>query len=311
MNALQFFLEFYTIQPVTENKMRLPLNILLKNVPLYRPLAIALKNKTTRIPSYRLFISAIRCFFKPQFQAIFKPSIRPIVNVDHRLDFTIPFTPRLIKKYLEFFQLWMGTILRMHQLYGKAVVPLLGSYIDCINTLYKDGGKVYTTIHSTTTRPKSNPNLHFAIVHTFDPHLNCIPSLHVTVVLSAWMNSTMIVQAMHDHNDKKLAVWLVHLKNEAIQIIETILFLKQHSVNCIAASLFYLHCKFDFFTIDVCNDVIAGLFTFEGKDLQNKEEIRDYIKSLFLILNENLSTNQNKWQLVLENFISDYKPDDF
>lgn len=276
---------------------------------MYRPIAVALKNKKTRIPVYCLFISAIRCFFKPQFQAILKPSIRPIVNVDHRLDFTIPFTPRLIKKYLEFFQLWMGSILRMHQLYGKAVLPLLGSYIECINTLYKDAGKVYTTIHSTTTRPKSNPNLHFAIVHTFDPHLNCIPSLHVTVVLSAWMNTTKIVHTMQDHEDKKLAIWLDHLKDEAIQIIETILFLKQHSVNCIAASLFYLHCKFDFFTIDVCNDIIDSLFTFEGKDLENKEEIRIFIKDLFNKLNDSLSENQNKWQLVLENFISDYKAD--
>ena len=73
-----------------------------------RPIALALSRPRFLFSALRLGTEALRSFFLPQFEnAVFNR--RPVVNVDHPLDASIPFDPSYMKKYLEFVQLWMAS----------------------------------------------------------------------------------------------------------------------------------------------------------------------------------------------------------
>jgi hypothetical protein len=202
-----------------------------------RPIAMALRRPALAIAALRMAVEALRSFFLPQFEnALFRR--RRVVNVDHPLDGSVPFDPGYVKKYLEFVKLWMGSFYTLGRLYGDDAVPSLVAYVDAIRSLYADAGKIYKKVHTTTTRPSKNYNLRFAVIHAADPHLNCIPSLHVLVVVANWRLALGVARDLG--GAESLGPWIEGLRREAVAITDSVLFVKQHSVNCIGASLFYL-----------------------------------------------------------------------
>jgi hypothetical protein len=211
-----------------------------------RPVSMAFRRPELAWAALRLVAEALRSFFGPQFEnALLKR--RPVVNVDHPLDETVPFEPGRVNKYLEFIKLWMSSFYRLAKLYGPKAYPLLAGYVDAIRELYAEAGAVYKTVHTTTTRPAENYNLRFAVIHATDPHLNCVPSLHVLIVVANWKLAASVVSRMRAHGlelspaaERRLDAWLVDLRREALAITESVLFVKQHSVNCIGASFYYL-----------------------------------------------------------------------
>jgi hypothetical protein len=216
------------------------------NVGYARPIALALSRPAFAAGALRVAVEALRSFFYPQFEnALLRR--RRVVNVDHPLDSTIAFDPGRVGKYLEFVKLWMGSFHRLWEEYGDRALPLLVAYVDSIRGLYADAGSVYKLVHTTTTRPAKNVNLHFAVIHALDPHLNCVPSLHVLIVVANWRLAAGLVAAMRERGasrgpaaERRLDSWIEELRLEALAITDSVLFVKQHSVNCIGASLFYL-----------------------------------------------------------------------
>jgi hypothetical protein len=73
-----------------------------------------------------------------------------------------------------------------------------------------------------------------------DPHLNCVPSLHILIVTLNWMLATDLIGRLPALRGFDAEGYLEALRGEALAITESVLFVKQHSVNCIGASLFYL-----------------------------------------------------------------------
>jgi hypothetical protein len=230
-----------------------------------RPIALALRKPRLTAAALRLAVEVLRSFFAPQFaNAIARR--RPVVNVDHPLDAMIPFEPGYVGKYLEFMKLWMGTFYSLWCLYGDAAIPELAAYVDSIRALYADAGKVYLTVHTTTTRPAKNYNLRFAIIHATDPHLNCIPSLHVLIVAANWMLAERFMASVPrpDRAPRRgfdAAAWLDSLRGEALAITESVLFVKQHSVNCVGASLYCLRRFFPCFEGERSEDFVRDLFS--------------------------------------------------
>ena len=243
-----------------------------------RPIALALSRPRFLAGGLRLGAEALRSFFIPQFEnAIFFR--RPVVNVDHPLDATVPFDPRFVNKYLEFVQLWMASFYRLWRFYGKEAIHDLVGFLDAIRGLYAEAGTVYLTVHTTTTRPSKNYNLRFAFIHAVDPHLDCVPSLHVLLVVSNWLLVSEIVgrlgpdQARGFKSDH-VELWARSLRREALAITESVLFVKQHSVNCIGASLYYLRRRFPRFGDEEAEAFVRDLFSSEAGGLVNSEELR-------------------------------------
>ena len=260
-----------------------------------RPIALALSRPAYTLAALRLVIEALRSFFLPQFEnALFRR--REVVNVDHPLDASIPFVPAYVKKYLEFIKLWMGSFCTIGRLYGAAAVPGLVAYIDSIRSLYAEVGRVYRTMHTTTTRPSKNYNLRFAIIHATDPHLNCVPRLHVLIVAANWMLAEDLIGRLPPLPGGKASergfeaqAYIEALRGEALAITESVLFVKQHSVNCIGASLYCLGRFFPLFRGERAEAFVRDLFAAApglSPELAEKlrgrmREVRDSLEASF------------------------------
>lgn len=247
---------------------------------------LALSSPSFTRPSLKVALAALRHFFLPQFQtAIFRT--RPVVYVDHPIDRAIPFQPETVSLYMSFIPLWMNAVFWLNKRYGRAALARLGAFLEGIALLYDEAGSIYLRCHTTTVRPRRLPNLSCAMIQVLDPHLNCIPSLHVTIVFGAWMLARELVDAMGEAGEARAEAWLAGLYNHAQRIAETTMLMKQHSVNCVGASLWYLHTRFPgYFSEEHCADIISGLFTLEGRAVGVKEEARARIRQVFSLLKQ-------------------------
>lgn len=263
-------------------------------------------------PAFKVALAALRQFFLPQFQtAIFRT--RPVVYVDHPVDRAIPFQPETVSLYMSFIPLWMNAVFWLNRRYGRTAGAWLAAFLEGIAMLYDEAGSIYLRCHSTTVRPKRLPNLSCAMIQVLDPHLNCIPSLHVTIVFGAWMLAREVVDAQGETGETRAEAWLASLYNHAQRIVETTMLMKQHSVNCVGASLWYLHARYPrSFSEDHCAAMIDGLFTIEGRNVTVKEEARARIHEVFSLLKKD-AASYGDWRDPILGFIEGYPrmPPDF
>lgn len=271
----------------------------------HRFLWLALTTPCLLGPALKVALAALRQFFLPQFQtAIFRT--RSVVYVDHPVDRAIPFMPSLVSLYMSFIPLWMNAVYWLNRRYGKAADVHLAAFLESIARLYDEAGSIYLRCHSTTVRPRRLPNLGCAMIQVLDPHLNCIPSLHVTIVFGAWMLAGEVAVALDDADEPRAKDWLASLYTHALRIAETTMLMKQHSVNCVGASLWYLHARYPgIFSEDHCAAIIDGLFTIEGSGVSVKEGARTRIREVFALLKQN-AAGSSDWRSPILSFIEGY-----
>jgi hypothetical protein len=179
-------------------------------------------------------------FFFRQFRAALFPGRIPVSSVDHPLDEKIPFVPSWVGIYLDFIAFWVRILgfLRTHYR-RRGIKPALG-FIKTIGRLYAFAAETYTKNLSTTKRPRYLARPRFVLIHAADPHLMCIPSLHVMVVISAYTQFRSILRSLGD--EERFAPQIEEIRRGALNITEAILYVKQHSVNCIAAAMYAMTC---------------------------------------------------------------------
>ncbi|MDR3248224.1 MAG: hypothetical protein LBT39_05505 [Treponema sp.] len=179
-------------------------------------------------------------FFFCQYRAaLFKGRV-PVSQVDHPLDERIPFCPEWVKIYLDFTQFWIritGFLLRE---YREKAWPAVNAILDSMGAVYAFAGEVYGKNLSTTRRPFYIKGFHFLLIHLFDPHLMCIPSLHVMVMIRAYTQFTAIMKDLDAAGVHKAKV--AEIRRGARDITEAILYVKQHSVNCVSAAMYAMTC---------------------------------------------------------------------
>jgi len=179
-------------------------------------------------------------FFFCQFRAAFLPGRIPVTKVDHALDEKIPFVPSWVTIYLDFVHFWIRMIAFFLRRYKrKAHIPIR-DFIYSVGRLYVFAAEVYKKNMSTTKRPFYIARPRFLVIHMMDPHLMCIPSLHVMVVIHTYLQFLETAKKMGDY--EKLKDQALEIKQGALAISQAILFVKQHSVNCIPAALYAMTC---------------------------------------------------------------------
>ncbi|MFP4492186.1 MAG: hypothetical protein ACLFNZ_11970 [Spirochaetaceae bacterium] len=236
--------------------------------------------KETRKPALRIIRTIQRDFFLPQFQGRFNIRKMPVVWVDHPLDAEIPFRPQHVSIYLSFTHFWIRSIYFLYREFGAQTLPFIVRFVEDLTRLYKESALVYRKVQSTTNRPHHYGGFHFKVIHLFDPHLHCVPSLHVGVVGLTYLIITKLIDSFAD-NPQRYYPEKEYLWKRAVLITESILFIKQHSINCVAAGLYTLTaCKFGY-SKEESHRVIDALFTGEGNTLEDSEELREYIRSLY------------------------------
>ena len=194
-----------------------------------------------RTAALRCIASIIKHFFIAQHRAAFLPGRIPVSRADHPLDSTIPFLPGKVGIYLDFVAFWIRSLGFMLRTGGRQALEPALNFIETMGQLYARAGEVYGRRLSTTKRPFYIAHPRFLPIHGLDPHLMCVPSLHVMVVIRTY---TFFGGVLEKFAGTDAAAPAEELYRGAIAITEAVLYIKQHSVNCIPAAM-YAMTRFD------------------------------------------------------------------
>ena len=173
--------------------------------------------------------------------------------------------------------------------------------------LYQCCGKIYHFRLTTTDRPKYKEMREFRQIHALDPHFLCVPSLHVATVFLAFGFYRHIFET-EDFTETEKRLWGEELYKGALEITETVLYVKQHSVNCIPAALYLVTQNFpEWITTDDARKFISQLFlTPEGFSEEEAYQVREHIRSTFeqYLVDGKKSAN---WYEPIWEFLVNYK----
>jgi hypothetical protein len=263
--------------------------------------------------SYLFMIKSILYnFFYLQYKAVLFPQKVKVSNVSHPLDETIPFTPSWINIYMDFSPFWIRTQAFLAETFGKAADPHIAAFTRGIGELYAYAAVVYKRCFSTTRRPFYLGKPGFIPIHVLDPHLMCIPSLHVMVVIMAYTRIRKVLGVFGAEKDYSGEIESV--RGKALGITESILYVKQHSINCIAAAL-YAMTRYDaeLFPVSEAHDFTDALFTSGGPvspvSPVSGAAIKRHILGLYHDFIDSGGGGEN-WEQPLLDFLENYRPED-
>ncbi len=251
--------------------------------------------------------TVVRDFFWLQFSVKWRFKTIPVLDVSHPLDELIPFTPDKVKIYLNFTNFWIRPMTLLFRRLGvKKALPYCIEYLSLIETAYANAAKVYRFCMTTTKRPDYKADAAFKMIHAFDPHLLCVPSLHVAIVILSSVYYADVFKN-DDFTEEERKTYTAELREGARRIIESVLYVKQHSVNCIPAAMYMmLYVLKGRFTISAGVDIINSLFA-DDKTLseQVKQEVRSHIHFMFerLLLE---GAHENDWTIPVKRWLQSY-----
>lgn len=223
-------------------------------------LALAVLRKRVLVKAVLSLVATIvRRFFFDQFVHKFKPGSVPVRNVEHPLDAGIPLRYESVGIYLGFVKLWVSALAYLRYELGQSFDEDMADFLDGIERCYADASSVYSRCLSTTRRPSRAPNIRLAFVYAVDPHLFCVPSLHVLLVCFTYHRMAKMLEARGAQ--ASFAGELRALRARAVAITESILYVRQHSVNCIPTALAMLSVILPSYNAAEATAFLSELFT--------------------------------------------------
>ncbi len=257
---------------------------------------------------WRCVNTALHKFFLLQFSVKWKFRKIPVVHVDNALDKKIPFTPERISTYLDFIHSLarpLGFIISTFK--GKKRAEVCVKILNELRNCYQTSYDIYSFSMSTTDRPNYKKDRHFRLIHALDPHLMCVPSLHVAIMVMAWIVYREVFNS-YDFNEEEKECYTAQVFESARSITETVLYVKQHSVNCIPAAIYMMTVMLkDRFTIQDAVNFMDSLFV-QCTDISEevKKEINTYIHTMFeRFLLE--GSSEDDWTVPIKNWLINYK----
>jgi hypothetical protein len=236
---------------------------------------------TLRKSTFICIKTIVTKFFFLQYKAHSHPGLIPVSSVDHPLDKKIPFRPSWVGIYLDFIEFWVQIVGFLLKRYGKNALVPAKEVIDTTADLYRFAAEVYEKHMSTTNRPAYYKTLRFLAIHVTDPHLMCIPSLHVMIAIRAYTKFRTIIASFGD--EEILSKELLDMYDGALRITEAVLYVKQHSVNCISAAMYAMSC-FDapLFSMKEAEQFAEQLYIHENEpNTEDSRLIREHIFALY------------------------------
>jgi hypothetical protein len=169
--------------------------------------------------------------------------------------------------------------------------------------LYIFAAAVYRKNMSTTKRPLYLLHPRFILIHLTDPHLMCIPSLHVMVVIRTYTKFAEMARTLGENLKDEIE----ELRRGALKITEAILYVKQHSVNCIPAALYAMTCfNGELFPQKEAESFAGALLIDETvPSPDDREAIRNHIITLYRNFLE-AGKNAASWETPLLEFLKSY-----
>lgn len=259
-----------------------------------------------RVPALRkAALSVVRNaavdFFGVQWLERLMPGRSPVASVDHDLDKMVPFTPKHIHIYMDFIPFWIRTAAWHYRVYGWKRRRDTAWFIDGIATLYNQAATVYRVHLSTTERPFYIKRPRFALIHAADPHFACVPSLHVMIVVYSWLAFRDLMRKYGD--EEAYGAQIDELRRGALAITESILFVKQHSVNCVGAAMYTMTKLYgSWLSIAEAERFIEDLFSVNPVEVEAAQVIKAHILRFFRKLVEE-GQSAKEWHHPLLDFL--------
>ncbi len=237
---------------------------------------------------------------------------RRVVHVDHALDEEIPFTPSNVRIYLDFVWFFCRIMAMLMKRLGlKKAAPLCAAILDFIHELYDSAATIYRYSLTTTKRPFYIARPKFLLIHLSDPHLLCVPSLHVAIVAGIWakVRALLADPAVSFSIEEKNAI-LDEIYYGSVAITESVLYVKQHSINCVAGALYMLTAAHDdgFFGAADAKAFIERLFC-GADDIKNgaEQKIRAAMYEMYGSLLSQKERSAGPWQQPLHDWLDRYE----
>lgn len=225
-----------------------------------------------------LIWNALEHFFLPQFASRLRPHLRPVASLSHPLDRDIPFRPREVVAYLGYMTFWFKTLRWLYDRIGKAALPDILRSMDEVLRLYREAGAIYRRCSSTTSTRAALPgHPYFTLIYLVDPHLACIPSLHILLICHNEIGAAHILRR-HGLSTGENREFLEAVREEAKRITEAVLLVKQHSVVDVAPTLFLLTALFPDFRRGEVRAFVGRLF----HDWPRTEAYKQSLRALIL-----------------------------
>ncbi|MCR5724047.1 MAG: hypothetical protein K6G80_03075 [Treponema sp.] len=258
----------------------------------------------------RFFIAVIRNYLVRQYAHVWHLSHVPVIHVDHPLDKTVPFLPQKVSVYFRFIDFWIEPLTMLTERFGLwKGVGLGNQWLEAIKKTYQSAGKVYAGYLSTTDRPDYKGDKLFKLIHGADPHLLCVPSLHIAIVVLCFTFFRDLFEREQLTEAEKTR-WNQSLYAEAVAIAESVLFVKQHSVNCIPAAFYMMTAQFpDLVKPRVIEAFIDDMFktsTPEEISPDNAKAVRAHILFTYRAYLEKAKT-AGVWYEPIREWLSAYK----
>ena len=236
----------------------------------------------------------------------------PVLPVDNALDRKVPFSPLKVPVYLDFIHFWIRPMTFILNKFGtKKSIPYCARFLSLIDQSYFQASRVYRFRMSTTDRPMckvdKSVQKHFNTIRTVDPHFLCVPSLHIAIVVLAYSFFRKTFKELGMDKEEQ-DFYNAELYRGALDIGETVLYVKQHSVNCIPAALFMMTNLIpEYFTVEDAKIFINDLFK-NAEDIQEQDkiDIHNHIKNMY----ENLlqEKGDDDWTEPVKNWLLSYTP---
>ncbi|MDR1747923.1 MAG: hypothetical protein LBR47_02565 [Spirochaetaceae bacterium] len=227
--------------------------------------------------------TVFRNFFFLQFAVKMGLKKIEIIHVDHPLDDEVPFVPEKVDIYLDFINFWIRPLSFLEKRIGrKRASGYTAEYLGIIRRCYQSASRFYRFRMSTTRRPLDCTDRRFVMIRTLDPHYLCVPSLHVSIVVLAFSYFRRVFREIGLPEEEQAAL-NAELYAGAVSIAETVLYIKQHSTNCIPAALYMMSQLIPaMFSIEDSLEFMEHLFAESGDISGDKKElIRERLEFLF------------------------------
>lgn len=277
-----------------------------RDISVVRVALRALRSPAGRRAVFGFAGTVLKDFFALQFSVRLGLRKIPIVDVDHPLDDEVPFAPDKIGPYLDFIHFWIRPLGYIGRRFGgRAQDRYTAEYLALIHRCYREAAVVYRDRMSTTRRPRHLKG-RFLLIHLFDPHYLCVPSLHVMIVV---LTHSFYRRAFAELNlplDEAAALD-AELFQDTTAITETVLYIKQHSVNCIPAALYAMsRISPNEVTAAEVHSFIDGLFV-DAPELAAGagERIREFIHERFDELVAD-GAGDDDWVPAVQRFLAQY-----
>src|SRR6185369_12363608 len=175
----------------------------------------------------RLAATILKTYVLPQYTG----HRRQRVALDMELDAAVPFDETWLASYLGFVRLWQGSLGWLHLRFGDRALPEMEGFIEGLETLFREAGKVFASRDSTlASRPGPRLRPGSLLIHAFDKNSYCFPSLHVMIVRYNHLRLAAAVARLGGEAGA-YAAEMAFLEERALRIVESIIHVKQHSVS--------------------------------------------------------------------------------